>query len=118
MNKGRVGEDRGSKETDRCPLTPTINTTAMATPTIMPAQGHSSTPKFTPYVPRELHQYFQELEILFNSAQVINDAEKKKHTYHYVDIITVDLWESIPEYSVAISFNKFKSTIFKLYPGS
>jgi hypothetical protein len=21
MNKGRVGEDRGSKETDRCPLT-------------------------------------------------------------------------------------------------
>jgi hypothetical protein len=24
MNKGRVGEDRGSKETDRCPLTRTI----------------------------------------------------------------------------------------------
>jgi hypothetical protein len=21
MNKGRVGDDRGSKETDRCPLT-------------------------------------------------------------------------------------------------
>jgi hypothetical protein len=25
MNKGRVGEDRGSKETDGCPLTVTTN---------------------------------------------------------------------------------------------
>jgi hypothetical protein len=25
MNKGRVGEDRGSKETDRCPLTETMS---------------------------------------------------------------------------------------------
>jgi hypothetical protein len=26
MNRWRVGEDRGSKETDRCPLTGTTNT--------------------------------------------------------------------------------------------
>jgi hypothetical protein len=24
MNRGRVGEERGGKETDRCPLTPTV----------------------------------------------------------------------------------------------
>jgi hypothetical protein len=26
MNQGRVGEDRGSKETDGCPLTPAFST--------------------------------------------------------------------------------------------
>jgi hypothetical protein len=74
--------------------------------------------KFTPNVPRELQHYCQELGMLFAPAQVIDNTEKKKHACHYVDIITAELLESIPEFSVAISFTEFKPTIFKLCPGS
>jgi hypothetical protein len=52
---------------------------AMATPSTMLPQGHGSTPKYTPVVPRELQRYFKELELLFGPAQVVNDTEKKKH---------------------------------------
>jgi hypothetical protein len=90
----------------------------MAAPSIMPPQGHGSTPKFTPDVPRELQRYFKELELLFGPAQVVDNTEKKKHTCQYVDINTADLWEAIPEFDVTKTFDEFKSTIFKLYPGS
>jgi hypothetical protein len=84
----------------------------------MPPRGHSSTPKVTPDVPRELQRYFKELELLFGPAQVVDDTEKKKHTCRYIDIDTADLWEAIPEFDVTKTFDKFKATIFKLYPGS
>jgi hypothetical protein len=57
-----------------------VSPIAMAAPSTMPPQGHSSTPKFTPDVPRELQRYFKELELLFGPAQVVDDMEKKKHT--------------------------------------
>jgi hypothetical protein len=84
----------------------------------MPPRRHSSAPKFTPDVPRELQRYFKELELLFGPAQVVDDTEKKKHTCRYVDIDTVDLWEAIPEFDITKTFNEFQSAIFKLYPGS
>jgi hypothetical protein len=84
----------------------------------MPPRGHGSAPKFTPDVPRELQRYFKELELLFGPAQVVDDMEKKKHTCRYVDIDMADLWEAIPEFDVTKTFDEFKSTIFKLYPGS
>jgi hypothetical protein len=31
MNRGRVGEERGGKEMDRCPLTPATTTTSLLT---------------------------------------------------------------------------------------
>jgi hypothetical protein len=49
----------------------------MATPSTMLPQGHSSAPKLTPDVPRELQLYFKELELLFELAQVVNNTEKK-----------------------------------------
>jgi hypothetical protein len=58
------------------------------------------------------------LEWLFGPAQVVDDMEKKKHACQYVDIDTADLWEAIPEFNVTKTFDKFKSTIFKLYPSS
>jgi hypothetical protein len=88
----------------------------MATP--MLPLGHGSTPKFTPDVPRELQRYFKELELLFGPAQVVDDTEKTKHTCRYIDIDMADLWEAIPEFNITKPFDKFKSTIFKLYPGS
>jgi hypothetical protein len=55
--------------------------------------------------------------MLFALAQVIDNMEKKKHAYWYVDIDTANLWESIPEFDVANTFEEFKSAIHKLYPG-
>jgi hypothetical protein len=81
-------------------------------------RGHGSAPKFTPDIPRELQRYFKELELLFGPAQVVKDTEKKKHACQYVDIDTADLWEAIPEFDITKTFDEFKSTIFKLYPGS
>jgi hypothetical protein len=81
-------------------------------------RGHSSTPKFTPDVPRELVRYFKELELLFGPAQVVDDTERKKHACRYVDIDTADLWEAIPEFDITKTFDEFKTAIFKLYPGS
>src|SRR5271154_3438917 len=90
----------------------------MATATTMPARGHSSTPKFTADQPRELQQYFQELEILLNSACIINAQIMKKHACHYLDVDSAELWESIAEYAAPSTFDEFKRAIFKLYPGS
>jgi hypothetical protein len=56
--------------------------------------------------------------LLFGSAQVVDDTEKKKHACQYIDIDTADLWEAIPEFDITKTFDKFKSAIFKLYPGS
>jgi hypothetical protein len=58
------------------------------------------------------------LELLFGPAQVVDNTEKKKHTCQYIDINTADLWEAIPEFNATKTFNEFKSTIFKIYPGS
>jgi hypothetical protein len=56
--------------------------------------------------------------LLFGPAQVVDNTEKKKHACRYIDIDTADLWEAIPEFDVTKTFDKFKSAIFKLYPGS
>jgi hypothetical protein len=84
----------------------------------MPPQGHGSTPKFTPDVPRELQHYFKALELLFGPVQVVDNMEKKKHACQYIDIDTVDLWEAIPEFNITKTFDEFKSAIFKFYPDS
>src|SRR5271154_2672466 len=90
----------------------------MATATTMPTCGHSSTPKFTADQPRELQCYFQELEILLDSARIVNPQIMKKHACRYLDIDSAELWELIAEYAAPLTFVEFKRAIFKLYPGS
>jgi hypothetical protein len=90
----------------------------MAAPSTMPPRGHGSAPKFAPDVPKELQRYFKELELHFGPVQVVDDTEKKKHACRYVDIDTANLWEAIPEFDGTKTFDEFKTTIFKLYPGS
>jgi hypothetical protein len=43
MNKGRAGEDRGSKETDGCPLTPSSSAFALAWLFLRGIVGNSET---------------------------------------------------------------------------
>src|ERR1700677_4066959 len=90
----------------------------MATATTMPARSHSSTPKFTADQPRELQRYFQELEILLDSARIVDAQIIKKHACRYLDVDSVELWESIAEYAAPSTFDEFKRAIFKLYSGS
>jgi hypothetical protein len=90
----------------------------MATPSRMPVCGHSTAPSFYPTRPRELHHYFNELELLFSASNVTAPDLMKKHTCRYVDIDTSELWELIPEYAPSISFDDFRITVHKLYPGS
>jgi hypothetical protein len=90
----------------------------MATPSQMPARGHSTAPTFDPTRPRELRCYFNELELLFSDSNITAPGIMKKHACRYVDIDTSELWESIPEYAPGISFNDFRIAVHKLYPGS
>jgi hypothetical protein len=90
----------------------------MATPTQMPARGHSTAPKFGPTQPCELQRYFNELELLFGAAMIANADIKKKHACQYVNIDTSKLWESLPEYAAGNSFNDFHIAVHKLYPSS
>ena len=90
----------------------------MATATTMPARGHSSAPKFTADQPRELQRYFQELEILLDSAHIVDAQIMKKHACRYLNVDSAELWELIAEYAAPSTFDEFKRAIFKLYPSS
>jgi hypothetical protein len=54
----------------------------------MPPQGQSTTPQFTPDIPRE---YFKELELLFIPALIVSDIKKEIQACYYVNINTADL---------------------------
>jgi hypothetical protein len=86
--------------------------------TAIPACGHSTAPKFDPTKPRELRQFFDELELLFRVCNVTDSDLMKKHACIYVDIDSAKLWESLPQHATGISFGEFQKAIHKLYPGS
>jgi hypothetical protein len=90
----------------------------MATPTPMPACGHLTAPKFDLTQPRKLQRYFNELELLFRAANIAANDIKKKHACQYIDINTLELWESLPEYAAGSTFDDFHIVVHKLYPRS
>ena len=67
--------------------------------TWMPARGELSAPIFDRSKPRELLRYFSDLEYLFDSIPITNEAEKKKHTIRYTDFDTEQAWRILPEFS-------------------
>ena len=83
-------------------------------PTSMPACGEDAAPVFNKLKPRELPKFFDELEYLFERADIQRGKDKKRHTLRYVDFETEELWRAIPEF--AGSYNKFKAAILNLYP--
>ncbi|KAG6851545.1 hypothetical protein C0991_008246 [Blastosporella zonata] len=92
----------------------------------MPARGHGTAPSFNPSKPRELPRYFTELEFLFASSGVTNDAEKKALGIHYVDYNSSEQWLSISEYqpyddsqpALPYSYDDWKRAVISLYPGA
>jgi len=84
----------------------------------MPARGDHVAPTFDPKQPRELRQYFEDLEFLFNRARVTNATEKKVHACRYVDFDTSELWASLADYATVVQYEDFREAIYELYPGS
>jgi len=52
----------------------------------MLARGHATAPKFISSQPRELPQYFNELNNLFQDANITDEGIKKAQACQYVDI--------------------------------
>src|SRR5690349_11599096 len=90
----------------------------MATPTHMPARGHSTAPKFDPNQPRSLKRYFNELDILLVAAGLTGDEERKTQAVRYLDVDTAELWELLPEFGINSTYAEFQEAIYKLYPTS
>ena len=85
----------------------------------MPARGDRSAPQFNTKQPRELRRYFADLEYCFGRAQIVDDAEKKKHACRFVDVDTSELWESLAEFAdITKTYAEFCQAIYALYPGS
>ena len=65
----------------------------------MPAHGGHATPSFDQSKPRELARFFEELEYLFERADLNQEADKKKHVLRYVEFNVEQIWKSFPEFS-------------------
>src|SRR6266568_4820112 len=84
----------------------------------MPPQNHSSTPRFNSAKPRELLIYFSELELLFDSAQISNDQEKKENAQCYLQYEDFELWGTLPECQSPTTYEEFKAAVLCLNPGA
>ncbi|KAG6851525.1 hypothetical protein C0991_008401 [Blastosporella zonata] len=94
----------------------------------MPARGHNTAPSFSPNEPQELPRYFQELEFLFASLGVTDDADKKALGIRYVDYNTSEQWLLLVAYEasgidpttqtvIPYSYQDWKTAVISLYPG-
>jgi len=81
----------------------------------MPARGHVTTPKFISSQPRELPHYFNELNNLFQDANITDKGIKKAQACWYVDIDKSKLWQALPEYT-SKTYNDWKEAVLALYP--
>jgi len=89
----------------------------MATvPKTMPARGHATAPKFISSQPRELPRYFNELNNLFQDANITDKGIKKAQACRYVDIDESELWQALPDYTLK-TYKDWKKAVLALYPG-
>src|SRR6266567_956505 len=83
----------------------------------MPPHNHLSAPRFDSAKPRELPIYFSELELLFDSAQISANQEKKENAQHYLQYEDFKLWGTLPEFQSPTTYEEFKAAVLRLYPG-
>jgi hypothetical protein len=55
-------------------------------------------PAFDSSKPRELSQYFEDLEQLIKHASIRNQQDMKKQVLCYVDFSTKQIWKTFPEF--------------------
>ncbi|KNZ78777.1 hypothetical protein J132_09915 [Termitomyces sp. J132] len=66
----------------------------------------TTVPKWDESRPRELPQYFKELEYLFADCSITDDTQKKEYALQYVSYNTAETWLGLPEF------------VLRLYPGA
>ena len=89
----------------------------MAHPIHMPVRGERSAPTFDKTKPRELLRFFDELEYLFERAQLTDSSDRKKQLLRYVDVDTEQIWRTFPEFKLEDkTYTDLKEAILKYYP--
>jgi hypothetical protein len=83
----------------------------------MPLRNERAAPTFNSIKPWELPRFFEDVEQLFNHANVTNESEKKQYIVQYIDYSTEQMWKTFPEFkSAKASYNQFKKAILVHYP--
>ncbi|KAG6871565.1 hypothetical protein C0992_010726 [Termitomyces sp. T32_za158] len=101
-----------------------------AAPPRMPTRGHFSAPKWDETKPRELTQYFRELEYLLRDCNITNPTQMKEYASRYVSYDTAETWTGITEFNTQIpgnqegaapqaaTYKEWKAAVIHLYPGA
>ncbi|KAG6875508.1 hypothetical protein C0992_003552 [Termitomyces sp. T32_za158] len=96
----------------------------------MPTRGHFSAPKWDETKPRELTQYFRELEYLLRDCNITDPMQMKEYTSRYVLYDTAETWTGITEFNMQIpgnqegaapraaTYEEWKAAVICLYPGA
>ncbi|KAG6894072.1 hypothetical protein C0993_012406, partial [Termitomyces sp. T159_Od127] len=95
----------------------------------MPSCNHFSAPKWDKSKPRELTQYFKELEYLFRDCGITDHTQMKEYVARYITYNTAETWTGLPEFAAttipvgnqaatAISYENWKEAIIRLYSGA
>ncbi|KAG5330762.1 hypothetical protein C0989_006722, partial [Termitomyces sp. Mn162] len=71
----------------------------------MPPRNDTTAPKWDESRPRELPQYFKELEYLFADCGITDDTQKKEYVLQYVSYNTAETWLGLPEFGDNIGNN-------------
>ncbi|KAG6875189.1 hypothetical protein C0993_010434, partial [Termitomyces sp. T159_Od127] len=113
--------------------TPTIqlslSTLMEPTAQCMPPCNYLSAPKWDKLKPRELTQYFKELEYLFRDCSITNHTQMKEYAARYVTYNTAETWTGLLKFAAttipvgdqaatAISYKNWKEAVICLYPGT
>ncbi|KAI0317036.1 hypothetical protein OF83DRAFT_1044293, partial [Amylostereum chailletii] len=91
----------------------------------MPSRGARDAPTFDPRDPRTLSSFLEDLEYLFVSAHITEDAEKKQHATRLAPISETGCWRGLPEFrhqdgdpTPEATWAEFKKVVYKEYTGS
>ena len=80
-------------------------------------QNDSTAPKWDESRPRELAEYFRELEYLFNNCGITDNTQRKEYAGRYVSYDTAETWLRLPEFT-GHTYQEWKSAVMRLYPGA
>ena len=79
-------------------------------------RGTSRAPRFEGD-PHELQQYFEDVELLCEDAQLFADEDRIRWAVHYARCEDAKLWSSLPSHAGA-DWSTFKAEVMHFYPGA
>jgi hypothetical protein len=80
-------------------------------------RNECAAPTFDSSKPRELSQYFEDLEQLMKRATISDQQDMKKQVLHYMDFSIKQIWKTFPEFlDDNKTYQDFKDVILVHYP--